>query len=44
MQAKLHKTAIAASLLKLDEAWKDKDYYSVQQVYKSLYARYVLPS
>jgi hypothetical protein len=40
MQAKLHKTAIAASLLKLDEAWKDKDYYSVQQVYKSLYARY----
>lgn len=43
LQSKLQKSAINAGLLKLDEAWKDKDYYTVQQVYKALYTRFVPP-
>jgi hypothetical protein len=41
-QAKLQKTAINSALKKLDEAWQEKDFYTVQQVYKTLYARFVL--
>lgn len=35
------KSAITSGLKKLEEAWQDKDYYTAQQVYKTLYARFV---
>lgn len=41
-QAKMQKSAITSGLKKLEEAWLDKDYYTVQQVYNSLYARCVM--
>lgn len=41
MQAKMAKSAITSGLKKLEEAWQEKDYYTAQQVYKTLYARFV---
>lgn len=41
-QAKLQKSAIASGLKKLNEAWDEGDHYTVQQVYKTLYARFVI--